>query len=73
MPKQSVRVLGLVPADAPDIRDAGRSTFDEIDARTYRADLLFVSASVLFTIGVIIALVAAVRLIRHSRRAQESK
>jgi hypothetical protein len=70
MPKQSVRVLGLVPSDAPDIRDAGRGTFDEIDARTYRADLLFVSAAVVFTIGVIIALVAAVRLIRHSRRAR---
>jgi len=68
MPKQSVRVLALVPTDAPDIRDADRNAFDEIDARTYRADLLFVSAVALFTIGVIIALVAVVRLIRRSRR-----
>jgi hypothetical protein len=70
MPKQSVRVLALVPSDAPDIRDADSNTFDEIDAQTYRADLLFVSAAVLFTIGVMIALVAVVRLIRRSRRAR---
>ncbi|PYR32775.1 MAG: hypothetical protein DMF92_01055 [Acidobacteria bacterium] len=73
MPKQSVRVLALVPNDAPDIRDAGENTFDEIDARTYRADLLSVSALVLFTIGVIIALVAAVRLIGRSGRAHPAR
>ena len=69
MPKLSVRILALVPGDAPDIRDADKNTFDEIDARTYHADVLFVSAAVLSTIGVIIALVAAVRVIRRSRRA----
>ncbi len=70
MPKQSVRVLSLVPSDAADIRDAGRNTFDEIDARTFRADVFSVSAAVLLTIGGIIAIVAAVRLIRGSRRAR---
>ncbi len=72
LPTQSVRVLSLVPNDAPDIRDAGRATFDEIDARTFRADVLFVSAAVLFTIGGIIALAAVIRLVRGSWRARSA-
>lgn len=70
MPRQSVRVLSLVPSDAVDIRDGGRNTFDEIDARTFRADVFLVSAAVLFAIGGILVVVAAVRLIRRSRLAR---
>ena len=70
MPKQSVRILALVPNDAPDIRDAGANAFDEIDAHTNRADTLLVSAILLVAIGAIIALVAAVRVVRGSQRTR---
>lgn len=61
LPALSVRVLSLVPADATDIRDATPSTFGDIEARLFRANVLVTVAGVLFALGGVLALVAVAR------------
>jgi hypothetical protein len=76
LPAQSVRVLSTVPADASDIRDTSASeSFNEIDQRGFRANLLTVIGSILFVLAGLMALLGLVRLFKQYRKpaAAESK
>jgi hypothetical protein len=68
LPTESIRVLSLVPSDATDIRDAPPWTFSDIEAQRFRARVLSVAAGLLFAAAAMVALVAAVRLVRQSRQ-----
>jgi hypothetical protein len=67
LPETSVRVLSLVPVDATDIRDGSIDTFETIDRRLSRANLLRVVGGVLIGFAVLAGLVAAVRLAAGAR------
>ena len=67
LPEASVRVLSLVPADATDIRDASIDTFETIDRRLSRANLLRVVGGVLIGFAALAGLVAIVRLAGGAR------
>lgn len=67
LPGMSVRVLSLVPGDETDIRDASPSTFTDVEARTFRADLLRTVGGVLFALAGLAVVVAAVRLFGRHR------
>ena len=67
LPQTSVRVLSLVPADAIDIRDASIDTFETIDRRLSRANLLRVVGGVLIGFAALAGLVAVVRLAGGAR------
>ena len=58
----SVRVLSLVPADASDIRDATAETFSDLDAQTYRANVLRIVAGLLSALGAVMAILTLVSL-----------
>ncbi|HEY3045580.1 MAG TPA: hypothetical protein VGJ39_16230 [Vicinamibacterales bacterium] len=64
LPPISVRVISLVPADASDIRDASLGTFEDIDRRLSRANVLRVVGGVLIGFAALAALVAMVRAVR---------
>jgi hypothetical protein len=66
LPPLSVRVLSLVAADASDIRDATSGTFADVDAQSFRADLLRLAGVVLFSLAAILALQTGVRLTKNS-------
>jgi hypothetical protein len=68
MPPQSVRVVSLVPADAADIRDTTSETFEDVDRRTFRANLLIVIGGVLFALAAGMALLALVGLFNRLRK-----
>ena len=71
LPPVSVRVLSLVPADASDIRDATDETFSDLDAQAFQANVLRVIAGLLFSLGVVMAIVVLVRLGRQFGRGEE--
>ena len=58
LPPLSLRVLSLVPADATDIRDTPSVTFQDIDQRGFRANLLTVIGGVLFAVAALLTLLA---------------
>jgi hypothetical protein len=64
LPPISVRVISLVPADASDIRDASLGTFEDIDRRLSRANVLRVVGGVLIGFAALAALVAIARAVR---------
>ena len=68
LPPVSVRMLSLVPIDATDIRDTTSETFNGPDAQAFRANLLRVVATVLFSLGSVMALLVLVRLSGQSFR-----
>lgn len=72
LPPASVRVLSLVPSDASDIRDATGETFSDLDAQAFRANVLRVAAGLLFSLGVVMAILALVRLGRTFFRREET-
>jgi len=67
LPEASVRVLSLVPPDATDIRDASFDTFDIIDRRLSRANVLRLVGGVLIGFAALAGLVAVVRLASGAR------
>ena len=62
LPPISVRMLSLVPGDATDIRDMTSETFGGLDAQAFRANLLRVVAAVLFSLGMVMAVLVLVQL-----------
>jgi hypothetical protein len=62
LPDATIRVLSLVPDNGGDIRDASSETFDGIDRRIGRANLLRVSGLVLMGFAALAAVIALVRL-----------
>jgi hypothetical protein len=72
LPPVAVRVLSLVPDDASDIRDATGETFSDLDAQTFRANMLRVIAGVLFILGAVMAILALVRLSRTFFRREQA-
>jgi len=72
LPPLSLRVLSLVPADATDIRDAPSETFQDIDQRGFRANLLTVIGGVLFAVAALLTLLALVRLLARFRKPAEA-
>jgi hypothetical protein len=72
LPPLSLRVLSLVPADATDIRDTPAETFDDIDQRGFRANLLTVIGGVLLAVAALLTLLALVRLLARYRKPAEA-
>lgn len=68
MPPLPIRIHSLVPRDATDIRStAGAPALADIDRREFRADLLRVTALVLFTVAGLLVLIAAIGAMRRGR------
>jgi len=72
LPPLSLRVLSLVPADATDIRDTPSVTFQDIDQRGFRANLMTVIGGVLFAVAALLTLLALVRLLSRFRKPAEA-
>ena len=73
LPAQPIRILSLVPIDAPDIRDGASEMFGDIDDRSFHASALIVIAGVLFTLAGVAIFVLFARLIwRDRKRAPET-
>jgi hypothetical protein len=68
MPTQSVRVLSMVPADAPDIRDTSDESFTVADGLRFRARMLEIAAITLVVLGSLMSALALIRLIQRTRR-----
>jgi hypothetical protein len=68
MPPQSVRVLSMVPADAPDIRDTSDESFTVADGLRFRARMLQIVAVTFVVLGALMIALALVRLIQRARR-----
>ena len=67
LPPLSVRVVSLVPFDAPDIRDTPGVSFREPERFTFRAGVLDITAYTLLAIGVLMTVVSTARLLRRRR------
>ena len=72
LPPLSIRVLSLVPADATDIRDTPSETFNDVDQRGFRANLLSVIGGVLLAVAALLTLLALVRLLARYRKPAEA-
>lgn len=70
MPAQSVRVLSLVPADTPDIRDSASGGFGAAEQLTFRASVLRIAALTAMTLGAIIAVFGIGRVVMRTRTAK---
>lgn len=70
LPPQSVRVLSLVTADAPDIRDSSNESFSLIEALTLRAGVLEVAAITLAALAALMVVVVLVRLLAGVRTGE---
>jgi hypothetical protein len=70
LPPQSVRVLSLVPADAPDIRDSANEGFAEAEQLGFRANVLRIVAFTAMALGGLIAFVGVARLIVGARKGK---
>ncbi len=70
MPPQSVRVLSLVPADAPDIRDSAAEGFGAAEQLTFRGTTLRIAALTAMTLGGIVALFGVGRVVVRTRGQQ---
>ena len=70
MPPQSVRVLSLVPADAPDIRDSAAEGFGAAEQLTFRGTSLRIAALTAMTLGGIVALFGIGRVVVRTRGAK---
>ena len=68
LPTESVRVLSMVPNDAPDIRDTSNESFTVADGLRFRARMLQIVAVTLVTLGSLMIALALVRLIQRLRR-----
>ena len=73
LPPQSVRVLAMVPADAPDIRDSSNESFGTPEALGFRANVLEIVAITAIVLGSLMTLVALIRLIVRTRKTKAVK
>jgi len=65
LPKQSIRVASMVPADAVDIRDAAGEDFGTVESLDFRSRVLEIVALTSVAFGV---LVMAIVLVGYARR-----
>jgi hypothetical protein len=70
MPPQSVRVLSLVPADAPDIRDSGKEGFGAAEQLAFRASVLQIVAVTAMVLAGLTVLLGGARAIMRTRQAK---
>lgn len=70
LPPQSVRVLSLVPADAPDIRDASKEGFGMAEQLAFRANAVRIAAMTAMALGGLIAFLGLVRLGMRTKKEQ---
>jgi hypothetical protein len=70
LPPHSVRVLSLVTADAPDIRDSSNESFSLIEALTVKAGVLEVAAMTLAALAALMVVVVLVRLLAGVRKGE---
>jgi hypothetical protein len=70
LPPHAVRVLSLVTADAPDIRDSSSESFSVIESLTLRAGTLEVIAITLAVLGVLMIVVVLIRLFAGLRTGE---
>ena len=70
MPPQSVRVLSLVPADAPDIRDSGSEGFGAAEQLGFRANALRIVAFTAIALGALVVVGAVARAAIRTRAAK---
>ena len=69
LPPLSMRVLSLVAADAPGIRDTSAGDFSAIEALTQRAGMLDIAAFTLAGLGFLMLVAMLMRLIAHARKS----
>ena len=69
LPPQSMRVLSLVTADAPDIRDSSDERFSMVEGLTLRAGALDVAAITLAALGSLMVIVVLARLVAARKGA----
>jgi hypothetical protein len=70
LPPHTVRVLSLVSADAPDIRDSSDESFSIIESLRLRAGTLEVLAVTLAALGALMIIVVLVRLAAGFRKGE---
>ena len=68
LPRASVRLISVVPDDTSDIREAPASAFGEIEARSSRAGLFRTSATILFALASVMALVILFGMVRRKTK-----
>ena len=73
MPPLPVRVLSMVPDNAPDIREPSVQSFREIDDMAFRGTAYRAIAGMLFVLGGLLIAVAAVRVVRRRRAVSPAK
>jgi hypothetical protein len=70
LPPHTVRVLSLVAADAPDIRDSSDESFSIIESLRLRAGTLEVAAITLAVLGALMIIVVLLRLASGMRKGE---
>jgi hypothetical protein len=70
MPPHSVRVLSLVPVDAPDIRDASNDGFAAAEQLGFRANVLQIVAVTAMALGVLVAILGLARLVVRAKKGR---
>lgn len=70
MPPLSLRVVSMVPEDAADIRDGSDVGLERVETLRFRARLADIGAYALFAAAALMAVLAAVALVRRARPAQ---
>src|SRR5260370_36286 len=64
----AVRVLWMVTADSPDIRDSSGQSFSGIEELRLRAGVLEIAAITLAALGLLMIVVVLVRFVRGTRK-----
>jgi hypothetical protein len=65
LPRASVRLISLVPDDTTDIRESPAALFTAIEGRDSRASILQTSATILFSLAGVIAIVMLISMLRR--------
>ena len=68
MPPLSVRVVGLVPADATDIRDTANEGFGIAESLAFRASVLEIVGITATVLGALVVLLVLVRVMMRTRK-----
>ena len=68
LPPISLRVLSLVPAEAPDIRDGGEASLGAVDALRFRAGLFQILAGTFALLAAVAAVLAMMPIVRGARQ-----
>jgi hypothetical protein len=65
LPRASVRLISMVPDDTTDIRESPAALFTAIESRDSRAGILQTSATILFGLAAVIAIVMLIGMLRR--------